>query len=282
MRSYRNVSFRHHRLPQRRTKMPLKENADDTLDELLDSKARIEELSDGNDEVFGHAESDDAEETRAVPGHGTQKTKSSRESAGLPPWLQPAVINLFHEDLETTTSEAQQKATAECLPLLLGEDTQGLELNTHGLPHLRREKHAEFLHNTLGNLPAPYQVIDASRPWLFYWALAGLSFLGEDVSQYRERLIETVRPLQNATGGFGGGHGQLSHCACTYATTLALAAVDGLECIDRKATWHWLGTIKQADGGFRMAVGAEEDIRCLLYTSPSPRDRTRSRMPSSA
>ena len=26
----------------------------------------------------------------------------------------------------------------------------------------------------------------------------------------------------------------------------------------------------------------EEDIICLLYTSPSPRDRTRSRMPSSA
>ena len=27
---------------------------------------------------------------------------------------------------------------------------------------------------------------------------------------------------------------------------------------------------------------AEEGVRCLLYTSPSPRDRTRSRMPSSA
>ena len=26
----------------------------------------------------------------------------------------------------------------------------------------------------------------------------------------------------------------------------------------------------------------EQDIVCLLYTSPSPRDRTRSRMPSSA
>ena len=26
----------------------------------------------------------------------------------------------------------------------------------------------------------------------------------------------------------------------------------------------------------------EEDLTCLLYTSPSPRDRTRSRMPSSA
>ena len=25
-----------------------------------------------------------------------------------------------------------------------------------------------------------------------------------------------------------------------------------------------------------------KELRCLLYTSPSPRDRTRSRMPSSA
>ena len=34
----------------------------------------------------------------------------------------------------------------------------------------------------------------------------------------------------------------------------------------------------------RLAVGIEsaEDLICLLYTSPSPRDRTRSRMPSSA
>ena len=30
------------------------------------------------------------------------------------------------------------------------------------------------------------------------------------------------------------------------------------------------------------ALGEEYAITCLLYTSPSPRDRTRSRMPSSA
>ena len=30
------------------------------------------------------------------------------------------------------------------------------------------------------------------------------------------------------------------------------------------------------------AADAEELVACLLYTSPSPRDRTRSRMPSSA
>jgi protein farnesyltransferase subunit beta len=103
--------------------------------------------------------------------------------------------------------------------------------------------------------------MDASRPWLFYWTMAGLSFLGEDVSSFRDRLIETVRPLQNPTGGFGGGHGHLSHCACSYATVLALACVGGLEAVNRKTMWEWLGRVKQADGGFCMAEGAEEDIR---------------------
>ena len=38
----------------------------------------------------------------------------------------------------------------------------------------------------------------------------------------------------------------------------------------------WDGTVINSDAIFPTAVG------CLLYTSPSPRDRTRSRMPSSA
>jgi protein farnesyltransferase subunit beta len=28
---------------------------------------------------------------------------------------------------------------------------------------------------------------DATRPWMVYWALAGLSMLGEDVSEYASR-----------------------------------------------------------------------------------------------
>ena len=32
----------------------------------------------------------------------------------------------------------------------------------------------------------------------------------------------------------------------------------------------------------RVAIRINQNIFCLLYTSPSPRDRTRSRMPSSA
>ena len=40
--------------------------------------------------------------------------------------------------------------------------------------------------------------------------------------------------------------------------------------------------IKYWDGNKRDQEWAEGVFACLLYTSPSPRDRTRSRMPSSA
>lgn len=44
--------------------------------------------------------------------------------------------------------------------------------------------------------------------------------------------------MQNTEGGFGGGHGQISHCAPSYAAVLSLAMVGGsesLDLIDRKA-----------------------------------------------
>lgn len=230
--------------------------AEDTLDETL-KETRIEELpSDDNDEDYEDVE-DEWEGGPPFPGKPFLKNKLY----DLPPWLQDGTFNLFHDDLQTTTSEAQERTTEECLPLLRGEKSLGLPINSHGIPHLNRTKHAEFLENFTGPLPAPYVAIDASRPWMFYWTMAGLSFLGEDVTSRKEDLMETVRPLQNPTGGFGGGHGQLSHAAGTYATLLALAAVGGLELVDRKAMWHWLGRLKQADGGFRMALGAEEDVR---------------------
>ena len=39
---------------------------------------------------------------------------------------------------------------------------------------------------------------------------------------------------------------------------------------------------RQLSGGQQQRVGIARSLACLLYTSPSPRDRTRSRMPSSA
>jgi len=46
-----------------------------------------------------------------------------------------------------------------------------------------------------------------------------------------------------------------------------------------------LNELRQEDSGTEAFLNlrlVEVDITCLLYTSPSPRDRTRSRMPSSA
>lgn len=241
-------------------------SADDTLDELLSTQARIEELpsdevpSDDQDPDFTTTSSseDEAEiSTNGPPFPGNHLPKN------LPPWLSPTTLSLFanHETLETKTSTTQQETTDQCLPLLLDPSTLKLPLNSHNIPHLHRTAHATFLKNALNPLPAGYVVVDASRPWLFYWTLAGLSFLGQDVSSYHTPLINTLRPLQNNSGGFGGGHGQFSHCAGTYAALLSLAAVDALHMVDRKAMWHWLGSVKQPSGGFRMAVGAEEDVR---------------------
>lgn len=241
-------------MTERQKNDPDEDTVDEALGDTLRNQARIEELpSDDSDEDF-----EDIPEISGPPFPG----RHIKRPSNLPHWLKPESFNLFHDDgLATTTSEAQKTVTEECLPLLLGTEPTSLSLNSHGIPHLNRAKHMAFLKTWLNPLPAPYVALDASRPWVFLWTMCGLSFLGEDVSIYKQRLIDTVRPLQNTTGGFGGGHGQYSHCAGTYACILALAAADGLECVDRKAMWHWLGQVKQSDGGFCMAVGAEEDIR---------------------
>ena len=171
--------------------------------------------------------------------------------------------------LTTETSTLQASTINECLPFLRGSPLAlpNVPLNSHGVPGLDRARHIAFLHKTLQRLPAGYAAADASRPWMFYWALAGLCALGEReaaVEAYRERLIATVRPLQHPDGGFGGGNGQMAHLAPTYAVILALAIVGGeeaLEVVDRRALWRWLGRLKQRDGGFQMAVGGEEDVR---------------------
>ena len=167
------------------------------------------------------------------------------------------------DTLETETSYLQNQTIQECLPFLSGLQP-GVAYNEHGVPHLDRKRHIAFVEKSLQSLPAGWTAADASRPWMFYWALAALAIMGEDVSSYRERILSTVRPMQNPGGGFGGGHGQISHLAPTYAILLCLVMVGGeeaLELIDRRAMWKWLSILKQDDGGFQMSIGGEEDVR---------------------
>ena len=218
------------------------------------------------------------EELFPVETESYQQNSPAYKGSNIPPRMSAATARVtmipdtfkslppLRDLLNTQTSQVQEQTIFECLPFLSGEKPE-IIYNDHGVPQLDRKRHIAFLHKGLKRLPAPYVAADASRPWMFYWALAGLSAMGEEVSQYQERLISTVRPIQNSSGGFGGGNGQMSHLAPTYAILLSLAIVGGEEAlglIDRKAMWKWLGYLKQPDGGFKMSVGGEEDVRYIL------------------
>ncbi|KAH9907448.1 terpenoid cyclases/Protein prenyltransferase [Xylariomycetidae sp. FL2044] len=183
----------------------------------------------------------------------------------LPTMIPDLFINdpPIKDTLVTPTSKVQDATVEECRPFLAGEE-EDMPVNEYGVPHLDRQRHLKFLRKSLGRLPSPFVAADASRPWIFYWCLNGMSLLGADVSGYRNDLVATARHMQNATGGFGGGFGHESHLATTYAMVLALAIVGGesaYEVIDREAMWKWLSILKQPDGGFRMSLGGEVDVR---------------------
>ncbi|RAH85660.1 beta subunit of farnesyltransferase [Aspergillus japonicus CBS 114.51] len=206
-------------------------------------------------------------------------TTTSTDSQSLPrsddemcePQVQPGVPDLFTapplllDALVTETSEVQAETVNKCLPFLKGiHSTQNGPFNRFGVPALMRDEHVAYLFDSLEDYPEGFVAMDASRPWLVYWALAALSLLGEDISRVRERVVKSFIPMQNPAGGFGGGHGQLSHCASSYAAVLSLAMIGGEEAynlIDREKMWRWLGRLKQPDGGFRVCEGGEEDVR---------------------
>jgi protein farnesyltransferase subunit beta len=98
----------------------------------------------------------------------------------------PALI----DDLRTQTSTVQGETVEECLPLLNAVNNPSLnpfEFNEFGLPGLEKENHTAFLHENLSKFPHYFVTVDASRPWMVYWALLGLHLLGEDVSTLRSR-----------------------------------------------------------------------------------------------
>ncbi|KAJ5959202.1 uncharacterized protein N7479_006352 [Penicillium vulpinum] len=192
----------------------------------------------------------------------TTATDSNQPHPGIPAlFTQPPPIR---DPLITETIDLQNATLEKCLPFLKGIHSTQKDLNDYGVPALQRDIHTSYLYDALEDYPEGFVAMDASRPWIVYWALAGLAMLGEDTTRYRERVITTLRPMQNPTGGFGGGHGQTSHVAGSYAAVLSLAMVGGEEAfglVDRNAMWQWIGRLKQTDGGFRVCEGGEEDVR---------------------
>ena len=102
----------------------------------------------------------------------------------------------------------------------------------------------------------------------------------EGIETYNATSIDEILQL---TAGVEvqsrGGFGVQSNILLRGSTfTQVLVLVDGMR-INDPLTGHFNGYIPVA----QEEIAKIEVLRgCLLYTSPSPRDRTRSRMPSSA
>ena len=98
----------------------------------------------------------------------------------------------IRDSLVTATSSAQDENIQETLPLITAISSSSrhpTEYNEYGVPRLDRLRHINFLKNGLQDSPASFVSLDASRPWMVYWSLMGLYLLGEDVTQYRTRLV---------------------------------------------------------------------------------------------
>ncbi|KAI9012990.1 terpenoid cyclases/protein prenyltransferase alpha-alpha toroid [Gaertneriomyces semiglobifer] len=136
---------------------------------------------------------------------------------------------------------------------------------------LYRPFHAAYLLRGLESLSKWMVSLDASRPWLVYWMIHSLDLLNVPIpDEIAQRAIDTLSRCQNPEGGFGGGPGQLSHVAATYAAVHALALIgrrEAWDAIDRKALIRFYSSLLLPNGSFLMHRDGEADVRgiyCVL------------------
>jgi hypothetical protein len=184
-RSHRKVIFMPKESPQ--TASP-----SERLEALLSNNTNTEQhnIESANSDVFEDAQEDFTTVEEEVLFSSDYKMQRSIDPPLVPKLFTslPALRDL----LKTHSSNEQDLTVQECLPLLAGcEDPQksAFHFNAHGVPNLDRKAHIAFLHGSLRNLPSGFVAVDASRPWMLYWALVGLHLLGEDISPYRERCV---------------------------------------------------------------------------------------------
>ena len=143
---------------------------------------------------------------------------------------------------------------------------------------LNRCLHLKYLQKGfLHGFPSTFVSLDASRPWLVYWALHSFDLLDGLQPEFfneelLERTLETLKSFQVAgEGGFcGGDHkftAHLAHLAPTYASILSLAILEdprAYSIIDIPSLRSFLKRLKTTEGAFRMhAVDGEIDVRAV-------------------
>lgn len=168
--------------------------------------------------------------------------------------------SVFLDESTPTASSVEQRAVeASCLRLY------ELSHKSSALPNLRRSATIKFCRRGLEELGEGYACLDASRPWLIYWILHSLELCDAPIEdEVKERVVEFLARCQNPDGGFGGGPGQLSHLAPTYAAVNALAIIGtqrAFEVINRQTLASWLRSLRMDDGSLVMHQDGEVDIR---------------------
>lgn len=109
---------------------------------------------------------------------------------------QPGVPPLFtqlpkiRDQLNTETSKTQDETLETCLPFLKGVgNSQNGIFNELGVPRLNKGAHLAFIYDALEDYPGRFVGLDASKPWMIYWAITALYLLGEDVTLLRKRYV---------------------------------------------------------------------------------------------
>lgn len=122
-----------------------------------------------------------------TPMTAMNTSDSNQPRPGIPAlFTQPPPIR---DPLITETVDLQNATLEKCLPFLKGIHSAQKDFNDHGIPALQRDLHAGFLYDALEDYPEGFVAMDASRPWIVYWALAGLAMLGEETTRFRERCV---------------------------------------------------------------------------------------------
>ncbi|XP_071520028.1 protein farnesyltransferase subunit beta [Panulirus ornatus] len=178
-------------------------------------------------------------------------------------WCTHAKNNRFcDEGVPTVTSDDQVRVEESVAAMY---NTYLFDKDGTSKPILHRERHISYLKKGLRNLPEGFVSLDASRPWIVYWAVHALELLDVRLTDDEAAgIIDFLQHCQNPTGGFGGGPGQYSHLAPTYAAINALVIIgtkEAYDTINREKLQEFLWKMRTDEGAFRMHEGGEVDIR---------------------
>ncbi|XP_040576755.1 protein farnesyltransferase subunit beta [Lepeophtheirus salmonis] len=167
--------------------------------------------------------------------------------------------------INTRTTLEQEGVELYCRQIYAKYEQNGKNSTPEKLPELDRESIRNFLLKGLRSLSSGYQNLDASRPWLMYWIVHSLELLRIPIPEaVIPDIILSLKHCHNSTGGFGGGPGQISHLAPTYAAVNTLCIIGTPEAwsiIDRQKLAEWLNSLRLSNGSFLMHHDGEIDIR---------------------